>query len=84
MLRRRRTASVVVPEPQWAQRAITLVGNRGEVDRICAEWQQEGWQVLTVDAAVPTADGSPTHLVRVAVPPVGWRTREQLLDELES
>ena len=68
----------------WGQRSITLIGDRAEVERICADWRQEGWQVLTVDAAEPTSAGYPTHLVRVAVPPAGWRSNEDLLSELEA
>jgi hypothetical protein len=83
VLRRRRDLPLLPPAPAWDQRTITLIGDRAQVERICAEWRREGWQVLTVDKAEPTLAGHPTHVVRVAVPPSGWRTDEQLLADLD-
>lgn len=83
MLRKRRPASVVPTAPVWHQRTITLIGDRPEITRICQEWELEGWQVLTVDAGPAAAGGHPTHVVRVAVPPAGWRTAEQLLGDAD-
>jgi hypothetical protein len=79
VLRKRRPQPSLPPALSWQQRTITLIGERPEITRICQEWELEGWQVLTVDAGAPTAAGHPTHVVRVAVPPSGWRTPEELL-----
>jgi hypothetical protein len=38
---------------------------------------------MTIDDGPPTAAGHRTHVVRVAVPPVGWQSAEQLLAEAE-
>jgi hypothetical protein len=81
--RKRRTQSVVPAPPVWDQRSIILVGSRADVERICRDWEAEAWQVMTIDDGPPTAAGHTTHVVRVAVPPVGWQSAEQLLAEAE-
>jgi hypothetical protein len=83
VLRKRRTQPVVPAPPVWDQRTITLIGSRADVDRICRDWEAVGWQVMTIDDGPPSAGGHRTHVVRVAVPPVGWQTSEQLLAQAE-
>jgi hypothetical protein len=82
VLRRRRPQQAA--GPSWQQRTITLIGSRDETLRICDAWAAESWRVMTVDEGPQTPGGHPTHVVRVAVPPVGWRSDEELLDELGS
>jgi hypothetical protein len=60
-----------------------VVGSRSEVRRICDGWTAEGWQVMTVDTGAATPAGHATHVVRVAVPPPGWQSSEELLEHLE-
>ena len=82
MLRRRR---LDVPEERsWQQRTITLIGTREQTMRVCDEWAAESWQVMAVDEGPQTPTGQVTHVVRVAVPPPGWRTDGDLLQDLEA
>jgi hypothetical protein len=83
MPRKRRRPSPVPEAEAWDQRTITLIAGRSETRRICDEWQAEGWQVMAIDQGPPTPAGDPTHVVRVAVPPPGWVSSEQLLRQLE-
>ena len=82
LLRRRRPLSA--DDGAWERRTITLIGTRAQVLRICDEWGDEGWQVMALDTGDVTPAGHETHVVRVAVPPLGWRSNEQLLQELEA
>jgi hypothetical protein len=84
MPRKRRRQSSLPDVPTWDQRTITLIGDRSETLRICDEWRAEGWQVMAIDLGPPTAAGDPTHVVRVAVPPPGWVSGEQVLHRLEA
>lgn len=52
--------------------------------RVCDEWTAESWQVMAVDEGPQTPAGQTTHVVRVAVPPAGWGTDEDLLHDLEA
>jgi hypothetical protein len=76
--RRKNAAGVDPPDPlapvPWKVRTITLIGDRAETDRICRDWTEHGWNVMTVDAGAPTSAGHPTHVVRLAVPPHGLVT----------
>jgi hypothetical protein len=72
-----------VADSGWQQRTIMLAGDRGQTERVCARWAEAGWKVLTIDAGEPTPSGQPTHVVRVAVPPPGWLSDEDLLRELD-
>jgi hypothetical protein len=83
VIRKRASRQVLPSEPVWDQRTIMLVGERPEVQRICREWEDVGWQVMTIDQGPPTDAGHATHVVRVAVPPLGWQTTRQLLAEPE-
>jgi hypothetical protein len=83
VLRKRLTQPLDPAPPVWDQREITLIGGRADVERICRDWEAEGWQVMTIDDGPPSAAGHRTHMVRVAVPPVGWQTTEQLLAQAE-
>ena len=71
-MRRRRPVDPLGPQQPWAIRRITLIADRSDTARICEGWAEAGWDVLTVDEGVPSPTGHPTHVVRVAVPPVGW------------
>jgi hypothetical protein len=73
VLRRRRRTDLLGPQQPWPTRTITLIATREETKRICGEWTDVGWQVMAVDESSPSATGHPTHVVRVAVPPPGWR-----------
>ena len=79
--RKRHEPTMLPSERPWSTRTSTLVGDLTTVDRVCRDWTAEGWQVLTVDVGPPTPGNHPTFVVRVAVPPLGWRTNEQLLSE---
>lgn len=70
------------PAAPWEQRTIALIADRAGTDRVCSDWEAEGWLVMTIDVAEPTVTGHPVHVVRVAVPPPGWRSRDTLLAEL--
>lgn len=83
MSRKRRRQSSMPEAPAWDQRTITLIGDRSETLRICDEWQAEGWQIMAIDQGPPTAAGDATHVVRVAVPPPGWMSGDELLRQLE-
>ena len=78
---RKRPRELPVPQ-EWQRRTITLIAGRAEVERVCAEWRAEGWQVMTIDTAPPTPAGHEAHVVRVAVPPPGWKSNEALLGDL--
>lgn len=65
----------------WQTRTITLVADRAATLRCCADWEREHWQVLTIDQAPPTVSGHPCHVVRVAVPPRGWRSLDELVTD---
>ena len=83
MLRPVPEPSELPPVPEWSRRTITLIADRAEVERICQEWRDEAWQVLAIDEGPPTPAGHVTHTVRVAVPPRGWLSNEELLAQLE-
>lgn len=82
LIRRRR--GLPDDDAGWDRRTITLIGTQAQVLRICDAWTAEGWQVMALDAGGLTPSGHETHVVRVSVPPVGWRSNEQLLAELEA
>ena len=74
-------SEIDLTDARWDQRAITLIHDRATTERICADWEAAGWLVMAIDTGPPDPSGLPTHVVRLAVPPSGWRSLAELVAE---